>query len=338
MRYFLISFVMVAFVIMQGCSKNENDPISSEKETETLSLSVTAGETYYINLNQTQTMEVSDNLLQSDWDIAIDNLTRVKLNGGSTAPGNVFATRVENLEYNDLKTAPSVMYDTDTQMDYVIGENWYYYDFSTHTVNPLDVFYVIKAVNDDYYKFRITESNFTSRTDGERKIQFEKINSPSAPEFLPSNGRVQLFKLPLSSSQATYFSFNASNLVAVSDEQSSISWDIKTEFVTIFLNGGSSGPGQAGAQLLHDSVFDSIDAAPETGYMQDDVNNGGAIGDSWYTYDFMTHTLSANPYVYIIKTANGNHAKLEFIKTDFSGQDAGIAVVRFQYIEGTLQF
>jgi len=52
----------------------------------------------------------------------------------------------------------------------------------------------------------------------------------------------------------------------------------------------------------------------------------------------MTHTLSANSNVYIVRTAGGQAAKLEFVKTDFSDQSAGVALIRYHYIEGTTQF
>jgi hypothetical protein len=338
MRYFLFSILIFTLIFCFGCSTNENEPVGPEENTATLTVTVTAAETYYLNLSQAELVPISDYLLESDWDIAIDNLTRVRVNGGATAPGNVFAVAIDNASYNDLKSAPNILYKTDTQTDFVIGENWYFYDISTHTVSPLDVFYIIKTVNDEYFKFMIIESNFSSRSDGELKIRFDKVTAPNSPEFQYSSGRVQYFKLPLSNDAPSYFSFKEASTVAVSDEQNSTLWDLKTNFVTVSLNGGVSGPGQAGAQLLQDVAFDSLDAAPAAGYAQDDTDNGGAIGDSWYTYDFVTHTLTANSNLYVIQTAAGHYAKLEFVKTDFSGQDAGIAVMRFHYIEGTLQF
>ena len=37
---------------------------------------------------------------------------------------------------------------------------------------------------------------------------------------------------------------------------------------------------------------------------------GGA--DPWYAYDLLTHTLSPQPYVYVVRTGDGGHFKIAF--------------------------
>jgi hypothetical protein len=281
---------------------------------------------------------IDDYLMDDTWDIVIDNLTRVRLNGGSTASGDVFAAVMENVNYDDITVAPDMLYKVDTQDELAIGESWYFYDISTHTVNPLDKVYVIRAGDGSYYKFQISDVSFPSRTDGELSLRFNKISDPAAPEFLDGLDRVQYYRLPLSGASATYFNFKNATTLGVADELSSTEWDLKAAFVTVSLNGGASGPGNAGAVTYTESVFDSIYSAPADGFVMDNGDDVMAIGDSWYIYDFVTHTLSVDPKVYIVKTANGNHAKLEFVKADFSGQNDGIALIRFHYIEGTSEF
>jgi hypothetical protein len=339
MRLFINISVIFALLMLSSCSTNEDDPIGpANQNTVTLKVTVTATESYYIDIAQEQLAVIDDYLMDDAWDIVIDNLTRVRLNGGSTASGNVFATLVENVDYDDITVAPDRLYKADTQDELAIGESWYFYDISTHTVNPLDVVYVIRGGDGSFYKFQITEVNFPSRTDGELSLRFDKISDPVAAEFPDGLDRVQFYRLPLSGTSNTFFNFKDATTVDVTDEHSSIEWDLKSEFVTVSLNGGASGPGEAGAVTYSELAFDSIYTSPADGFISDNGDDVMAIGDSWYIYDFVTHTLSIDPKVYIIKTANGNFAKLEFVKTDFSGQNDGVALIRFHYIEGTSEF
>jgi hypothetical protein len=127
--------------------------------------------------------------------------------------------------------------------------------------------------------------------------------------------------------------------VDVSNPSSSKDWDLSSDFVTISMNGGTSGSGQAGAIMDMETPMDSIAMAPGDGYMMDDsTNEKMAIGDAWYNYDFMTHSLSAHDYAWMLKTASGKYAKLEFVKTDFAGQSDGVVVIRFMYLESGNQF
>lgn len=336
MRYLVL--LIVFSLIFFGCSTNENDPVGPEDtNAETFTLTVNAAQTYYFNLAQKNTVEITDPMIDSGWDLVVDNLTRFRLNGGSTAPGGVYAQLLENESFAELSKAPSQTFLTDTQDKEVIGENWYYYDITTHTVNPLDQFYVIRTVDGEYFKFQFTQTSFTSQTDGEITFSFLKIDAPDAADMADTHGRVQYFILPLSSTEEYYFNFKESKTVSVTDEMNSMDWDLKTTYLTVSLNGGSNGSGMGAAVELNDVSFDSLNTAPAAGYTEDAVDNP-VIGDNWYTYDFMTHTVSVNPLVYVVKTASGKYAKLEFTQTDFSSQSGGIAVIRFEYLDSGMDF
>ncbi len=285
-------------------------------------------------------MDVVDHYMENSWDISIENLTKISVNGGSTAPGKVYVHMVETEDYGAITAAPDGMYMTDTQKDGpVIGENWYFYDVTTHMVSPLDNVYIIKTDAGEYYKFRVSESVFTTRTDGELKILIDKISAPAAPEFQDPSGRVRTAIFTLSGEKLSYFQLKSGEEVEVSDPENSTEWDFQSDFVTLSMNCGTSGSGLAGAIKDEVTAFEEVLSAPVDGYMVDDTTKSEfAIGDAWYNYDFMTHTLSAHPYSWIVKTAEGKYAKLQFVKTDFSGQSAGVAVVRFMYLESGNQF
>jgi len=331
---------MILVLLISSCSTNENDPIDpGEPESDPIALTVNAAEIYHISLSQKKTVDVVDPLLENSWDISIDNLTHITVNGGSTAPGKVYVYQIETENYSQIKTAPDGMYNTDTQSGAVIGENWYFYDVSTHSVSPLDHVYIVKTSEGEYYKFRISESVFTSRTDGELTILIDKVPAPAAPEFQDPSGRMRTAEFSLSADKITYFQLLKGEEVEVTNPASSNDWDISSDFVTISMNGGTRGSGQAAAILDQETALDSIKSAPAEGYVMDDSTKSiMAIGDAWYNYDFMTHSMSAHDYSWVLKTASGKYAKLEFVKTDFSGQSDGVVIIRFMYLESGNQF
>ena len=341
MRLFLIFSLIVLVMIISSCSTNENDPLEPDSpDGDVLTLVASASEVYFISLSQRSMVDVVDHMLEDSWDISIDNLTNITVNGGSTAPGKVYVQSIENENYSRITVAPDGMYNTDTHKNGpAIGENWYFYDVNTHTVSPLDLVYIIKTGNGEYYKFRISESVFTSRTDGEIKFLMDKISAPSAPEFMDPSGRVRTALLSLSASKSTYFQLKEGEIVDVSDPTGSNDWDIRSDYVTLSMNCGTSGSGQAGAIKDEDTPIDEIANAPADGYAVDDSTEAiMAIGDAWYNYDLMTHALAPHPYSWVVKTALGKYAKIEFVKTVFYGQSDGVAVIRFMYLESGNQF
>ncbi len=113
----------------------------------------------------------------------------------------------------------------------------------------------------------------------------------------------------------TYYSLRDSAIVAPADSNST-KWDLAFKSTTILTNGGSSGPGQGGAIVLTATDYDTLSAAPETGYLQDQTGQP-AIGRTWYTYTgsegFPPHAILMNPgVVLVIRTADGRYAKLKF--------------------------
>ena len=113
------------------------------------------------------------------------------------------------------------------------------------------------------------------------------------------------------------------------------------------MNGGASGPGQGEAQVVTGS-FDALSAAPESGY-QSDSDTETAIpagsGNGWYTYTGQDGTppniiLPIPGRVIVLRTADGNYAKLEIMSyyrgnpdtssASFSGE--GGRHYTFQYV------
>jgi len=338
MKLFSIFSLILSLFVLFGCSTNENPPLEPEPPIEPITITVSYGESYYINLAEKSVVEITDPLLENGWDIVIDLLTRIKLNGGASSPGPVYASKVEGLGFEDVKTAPSVTYMTDDQNGDYIGENWYFYDLTTHSVTPYDQFYIIRDVNDEFYKFKISDVVVTSRTEIDLKIYIEKISSPASYETQSEIGRSLITEIDLSTLESVYFDLKEVKIIEVSDESTSMDWDLKTSYLTVNLNGGTSGPGNCMAVMYEDVKFDSLHAIPADGYVSDDSTSSLAIGNSWYSYNPATHTLSPVPNVYVIKTNDGHHAKLEFIAKDFPTQAEGVAIVKLHYTENVSEF
>ncbi len=113
------------------------------------------------------------------------------------------------------------------------------------------------------------------------------------------------------------FSFESGATVANTDSATT-KWDIGFRGTTIILNGGTSGPGSAQAQVLA-GIFDEIVEAPETGYASD---NGTAYaiptgsGNGWYSASQGPPPTIITPIagrVIVVKTTTGRYAKIEIL-------------------------
>ncbi|RZK26041.1 MAG: hypothetical protein EOO43_03940 [Flavobacterium sp.] len=117
-----------------------------------------------------------------------------------------------------------------------------------------------------------------------------------------------------------YFNLETGLEVSASEADTK-NWDISFKRATIRLNGGISGPGNAGALVITDP-YDGILMAPEDGYIEDgegpndvsglDVTNHLAF-TNWYNYSNELHLLIPIDQVYIIRTANDKYAKLQIL-------------------------
>lgn len=119
----------------------------------------------------------------------------------------------------------------------------------------------------------------------------------------------------------TYFSFQTGAEVAGS-EANTDSWDFALRFTTFLVNGGVSGPGMGGAQLL-DGVFDELLEAPESGYRVDAAGDLAIQDGTWYDYNPVTHSFAPKAgKIFVFRTGKGQYAKMEILSvepTDDSG-------------------
>ena len=132
-----------------------------------------------------------------------------------------------------------------------------------------------------------------------------------------------------------YFSLSESDVVDIKDPTTSLKWDIGFKRTAIITNGGINGPGESATLILTDTSFESVDVAPEGDYISDtDQIATFARGDGWYTYTGPpNHWILVNEKIYILRTAEGNYAKLRFIGY-YENNDAkeGSGHISFEYV------
>lgn len=133
----------------------------------------------------------------------------------------------------------------------------------------------------------------------------------------------------------TLFSL-AENKVIANTDSATTKWDIGFRATTIIVNGGTSGPGSAAAQVLT-GVYNDLAEAPEAGYVADAATK--AI-TGWYNYNMDTHVISPVTGKFIVlKTATGKYAKLEITSyyKDAPAAPSVTAVSRFYHFRFVIQ-
>ena len=130
----------------------------------------------------------------------------------------------------------------------------------------------------------------------------------------PFTGFDQLGR-PFGPDTYTFFSLRTNQIVANTDSASTL-WDIGLKGSTIIVNGGTSGPGEGGAQII-ETLFEEVLVAPETGYAVDSADNfaiPSGSGNGWYNYNPQLQVLSPIPgRVLVIRCADGSYAKLRIL-------------------------
>ena len=130
----------------------------------------------------------------------------------------------------------------------------------------------------------------------------------------PATGRDSLGQA-ISSRRFTFFSLRDDEIVLSYDDEdradsNSTAWDLGFRGTEIIANGGSSGPGEGGLQVVTGS-FEDVTEAPADGYTP---SLPGGSGNGWYTYNPDTFTITPTPgRVLVVRTADGRYAKVRIL-------------------------
>lgn len=150
----------------------------------------------------------------------------------------------------------------------------------------------------------------------------------------------------------TYFSFEKGEVIKVDQDKynEDTTWDMGFLRFNIRTNGGMSGKGKGGALATDMKKFDQVPSMPKGEFVEDTevevMASGGMppkyvtttgntafkVGENqgWAWYDFKNGVWSINNNVFIIRTANGEFAKV--IMKSFLDDSDKSGYVTFEYV------
>jgi hypothetical protein len=264
-----------------------------------------------------------------DWDLAFKSTTLIS-NSGVSGAGTVSVKRHAGADFDALTQADASGYlidaadsdDTGTAVDngFLVGETWYNYSGSPdHIVTPKDHVYVVRANSGKFYKMKVV--NYYDAAGTARYVTFKWAE-------LTSPYQSKEFNAPASAG-VTYLSLRTGEIVSLADEtaaKASLDWDLALSGTKVRTNSGTSGhaSSQGGAFLSAETTITTLGSVPD-GSFTIDTNleyagqtstfaNGNAALKDWYNYaGAPTHAITPKPQIYVVKTADGRHAKLRFV-------------------------
>src|SRR5690606_38216323 len=110
--------------------------------------------------------EVTPDVPEEDagWDLAFQRF-HIRSNGGSSGSGDATVAVLEGIDFGALEVAPADGYlsdredgedegsDPDTAFE--LGDGWYDYDSSSHTLSPRALVFVVRTPEGDYFKLEL---------------------------------------------------------------------------------------------------------------------------------------------------------------------------------------
>lgn len=173
-----------AFVMLLACSDDDNDKNSVTTEqvvTATISMPDTgsAQDPHEVFFSfEDGTVVDAEDATGTNWDISFERPV-IRLNGGTSGPGNAAATYVDDEDYNTVTEAPESGYVKDgdgPSDDSGLGledgnalTDWFNYD---GTVIPKDRIYIIRTATGKYAKIQLLDYYNDAGTGGYYKFKY----------------------------------------------------------------------------------------------------------------------------------------------------------------------
>lgn len=132
-----------------------------------------------------------------------------------------------------------------------------------------------------------------------------------------------------------YLDLESGRQLELDDGTASDAWDLGFRRFDVAIDGGVSGPGGMEAVVLEGVAFDDVTEPPAEGWATDAADGDDEddapdlVFAGWYAYDFMTHVLTPNPLVYVVRTVEGNAYKLEILDYYDAAGTSGVFTIRW---------
>ena len=139
-----------------------------------------------------------------------------------------------------------------------------------------------------------------------------------------------------------YFDFSRGGVVEIHDK-TSLEWDLAFRRSKVISNGGATNKfGKAGLINLGSPNFDRVVDVPTNNYTPDmstKTETENPILLKWYSYNYLTHKLSAKANTYAMKTADSKYAKVKFLDFYCANKETGCIKMQYVYQDnGSNQF
>jgi HmuY protein len=310
-QHHVFAALALAACLVAACDASTTDPDGPAERTLTVDASA---DWVYVDLDETaQVVSVADPATSEAWDIAFF-ATSVMLNGGAAGPGGVsgtclcqnedataaqvmaFTAEAELVDFESVTatSVPASAEFVEDELDPALTE-WYSYNPVTHVVtpNPARVWKFRTAEGDAYAKVHIVGIADAAQTHAGR-VTVEYALQPSAGAAF---GAVRQVTVDASTGP-----------VGIDLESGAASsaagWDIRVDGWNLLVNGGTSGPGQAGAVVVEEAFEAITDASDLTAsHYSGDAFGGVFVESPWYRYNLtgQDHHIWPTFDVYVVK-------------------------------------
>ena len=130
-----------------------------------------------------------------------------------------------------------------------------------------------------------------------------------------------------------YFDFSRGQVVDIHDK-TSLEWDLAFRRSKVISNGGATNKfGKAGLINLGSLNFNQVIDVPLDNYTPDiatKTETQNPILLKWYSYNYLTHKLTAKPHTYAVKTADNKYVKVKFLNFYCTNKETGC--IKMQYV------
>ncbi|MGP0628129.1 HmuY family protein [Nitrospina sp. 32_T5] len=132
-----------------------------------------------------------------------------------------------------------------------------------------------------------------------------------------------------------YYDFSRGGPVEIHD-RSSLEWDLAFRRGKIISNGGMTNKiGKAGLMDMGEVSYDAVEDVPlDREFIQDKATQTepeNPVLAQWYKYNYITHKLTARKNIYILRTAEGNYAKIQFQNFYCADKQPGCIQMKYAY-------
>jgi hypothetical protein len=251
----------------------------------------------YFDFETRAAVEPADPSKDTAWDLMFQRFL-AGTNGGVTGKGGVEVALLPSADFDALAKAPPSGFisdmpdppggDAGTGRVFHLGEGWYIYDITVHTLTPRDIVYVVKTGAANYYKMKITSYYDHAGTPGFFTFKWKKIDPPSGSDLITVDA----------SAPGVWVYLNAKTgpIPAPASPDTSTAWDLAFSARQIRTNSGTSGPGRGGAQPSQ-AAYSTLVTSGTIGFVVDAGGVNPAL-DAW-----------VENQAFLVRTAGGDYTK-----------------------------